>query len=69
MIETLVYRYSSDSSQQELSNEIPKGLDDFQTSLRPCALDESSLSIGRVNSETVLSECCDIFRNSLGTDI
>ena len=28
-----------------------QGLDDFQKSLRPCALDESSLSIGRVKNE------------------
>ena len=46
--ETLEHRYSSESTQQELSNECQHdilGLDDFQ---KPCALDESSLSIGRV---------------------
>ena len=41
-------------SQRELSNEdqhgIQQGSDGFQKSLRPCALDESSLSIGRVKS-------------------
>ena len=30
-----------------------EGLDGFQKSLCPCALDESSLSIGRVNSWNV----------------
>ena len=28
-----------------------QGLDDFEKSLLPCALDKSSLSIGRVNSK------------------
>ena len=28
------------------------GLDGFQKPLRPCALDESSLSIGRVNADS-----------------
>ena len=30
-----------------------QGLDGFQKSLRPCTLDESSLSIGRVNMHTM----------------
>ena len=41
----LIWKYSTRAFQR-----IPtwQGLDDFQKSLRPCALDESSLSIGRV---------------------
>ena len=46
MNETLAYGYSSDSTQRELSNEYQH--DGFQKSVHPCALDESSLSIGRV---------------------
>ena len=49
MTETLAYGYSSESTQLELSNDYPQGLDGFQKSLHPCALDESSLSIGRFN--------------------
>ena len=40
--ETLAHRYSSESIQRELSNEY-QGLNDFQKTLRSCALDESSL--------------------------
>ena len=48
--ETLANGYSSESTQQELYNEYPheQGSDDFQKSLHPCSLDESSLSIGRI---------------------
>ena len=51
--ETLANRYSSESTRQELSNEYQ---DDrvsmvFQRILHSCALDESSLSIGRVNPD------------------
>ena len=44
--------YTSKSTQRELSNEYQtrQGLDDFQKSLRPCALDGSILSIGRINT-------------------
>ena len=48
MTETLAYGYSSESTNRELSNEY-QGLDGFQKSLHSCALDGSSLSIGRVN--------------------
>ena len=44
MTKTLAHVYSSESSQQEVY-----GLDDFQKSLCHCALDERSISIGRVN--------------------
>ena len=51
MAETLAYGYSYESTQQELSNEYQQDrvLNDFQKSLHSCALDEISLSIGRVN--------------------
>ena len=50
MTETLANGHSSESTQQELSNEYQhdRGLEGFQRSLHPHALDESSLSIGRV---------------------
>ena len=40
MTETLANGYSFESAQQKLSNEYQhvQGLDDFQKSLRPCAL-------------------------------
>ena len=46
MTETLAHGYSSEYPR------IPtqQGLDVFQKSLRPCALDNSSLSIGRVET-------------------
>ena len=51
MSESLAHGYSSESTQQELSNEYQhekvKWLS--KNSLCPCALDESSLSIARVN--------------------
>ena len=37
----------------ELSNEY-QDVDDFQKALRPCALDESSLSTGRVHAHYVV---------------
>ena len=53
MIETLAHGYLLESTQRELSKEYQhdRCLDVvvFQKSLRPCALDASSLSIGRVN--------------------
>ena len=48
MAKTLANGYSSERSQRELSNEYQQGLDGFQKSLCPCALDESGLSIGKV---------------------
>ena len=51
MIETLAHGYSSESTVRELSNEYQHDwvLKGFEISLRPCALEESSLSIRRVN--------------------
>ena len=51
MTETLAHGYSSESTHREQTNEYQydRVLDDFQKSLCPCALDECSLSIGRVN--------------------
>ena len=34
----------------------------FSNILRPCALDESSLSIGRVNEQPAAAEGCQAFR-------
>ena len=48
MTETLEHRYSSDTIQREIMNTNMTGFRWFSTSLRPCALDKSSLSIGRV---------------------
>ena len=51
MTETLAYGYSSESTQVELSNEYQHDMVKMVfKSLRPCALDESSLSIRRVKS-------------------
>ena len=47
MTETLAHGYLSENAQQELSNEYQ------QKSLHSCALDENSLSIGRVNQSTL----------------
>ena len=52
--ETLAYGYSSESTQQELWVLIWQGLDGFQKYLHLCALDESSLSIGRVEASVLL---------------
>ena len=49
MTETRAYGYSSESTQGELSNIYHYVLNGFKKSLHPCTLDESSLSIGRVN--------------------
>ena len=48
MTETLANGYSSESTQWELSNAYQPG---FQNPFCSCALDESSISIGRVNNE------------------
>ena len=49
MIENLARWYSSESTQLELSNEYQLDrVSTFSKYLHPCALDESSLSIGRV---------------------
>ena len=54
MTETLAPGYSSDSTHWELSNECQHDCSNvFQKSLHPCALDESSLSIGRDNKGVV----------------
>ena len=52
MIENLAYGYPSERTQLMFSNkyQYDMGLGGFQESLHPRALDESSLSIGRVNS-------------------
>ena len=51
MTETLARGYSVERTQRELSDEYQhdRVFDGFQKSLRHCALDESSLSIGGVN--------------------
>ena len=53
MTETLANGYSSESTQRELSNEYQhdRFWMVFQKSLHLCALDESTLSIGRVNTD------------------
>ena len=53
MTETLAHGYSSESTHREQTNEYQpdRVLDDFQKSLCPCALEECSLSIGRVKPE------------------
>ena len=59
MTETLAYRYSSESTRKELSNEYQHdrpGLNGFQKSLSPCTLDESNLSIRRVNAVVIFHE-------------
>ena len=51
--ETLAHEYLCECTQREYSNEhhspTQQGFDGFQKSLCSCALDENSLSIGRVN--------------------
>ena len=49
MTETLAHGYSFDSTQRELSNEY-----EHDRFLQPCALDESSLSIGSVNFDLLV---------------
>ena len=53
---TLANGYSSESTQRELSNEYQhdRVWIFFQKSLNPCALDKSTLCIGRVNVVYVL---------------
>ena len=53
MTETLAHGYSSESTLRELSNgyQHDRVKNVFQKSLHPSALNESSLSIGRVKSE------------------
>ena len=54
MTETLAYGYSSESTQWELPDEYQHDemiLDDFRKILRPCALDERSLSIGLLGQQ------------------
>ena len=53
MTETLAYGYSSESTQRALSSEY-QGSDDFQKSLHLCAIDKSSLNIGRVNASVIV---------------
>ena len=53
MIETLAHGYSYESTQRELSN-MTGFLDVIQKSLNSCALNESSLSIGRVDIGRIL---------------
>ena len=54
MTETMAYGYSSESTQQELSNEYQhnKGLNGFQNFLLFSPMDESSLSMERVKDIT-----------------
>ena len=49
-LKPLAYGYSSESAQRELCNDFEHGRvwDSYQKSLGPCAMDESSLSIGKV---------------------
>ena len=53
MTETLAHGYSSEITQRELSNEYQHGRVKMVSKmfLRLCALDESSLSIGRVKDD------------------
>ena len=55
MTQTLANGYSSESTRQELSNEYQHDSVTmiFKKSLRPCALDENSFSIGRVNKKYI----------------
>ena len=55
MTETLEHGYSSESTQREISKEYQHDIvlvKCFQNPLCPCALDESSLSIGRFNAHS-----------------
>ena len=65
MTKTLANGYSNESAQRELSNEYQhEGSDGYQKSLRHCAWDESSLSIGRVKLESNLHLCLQYFQTS-----
>ena len=58
MIETLLNGYSSECSAIAFQWILTwQGLDGYQEYLHPCALDESSLSIGRVNWELTPISC------------
>ena len=61
MAETLANGYSSESTQQGISNGYQH--DNFQEVLRPCALDESRLSIGRVKDNTSINSPINSFNN------
>ena len=52
MTENLAYGYSSESNPWGQYIQYQQGSDVFQKYLRPCALDESSLSIGRVKGKS-----------------
>ena len=57
MTETQAIGYSFESTQWELSTEYQHdSLDGFQKALRRCALDRSSLSIGRVKPDELCSK-------------
>ena len=60
MTETFAHGYSHESTQYKLSHEYQQGLDVFQNSIRPCPLDEGSLSIGRVKIKMKLCFQCNI---------
>ena len=62
MIETLAYGYSSESTPRELSNyyQHDRVLIVFNSFLRHCALDESSLSIRRVKCALLCNICLDL---------
>ena len=52
MTETLAHEYSSESTQQEISNEYQHDtVKKFFKNLCTCASDESTLSIGKVKGE------------------
>ena len=55
-----IFLYSSESPQRDLSNDtnMPGIKNDFKISLHPCALDESSLSIGRAKEKECLHSMC-----------
>ena len=66
MTETLANGYSSESTQRELSNEYQHDRVSmvFRKSLHICAVDESSLSIERVNSfPSSIHTCPDKFED------
>ena len=57
IIETLAHGYSSESTRRELFNEYQhdRVYKKLKKTLHPCALDESSLSIGRVKTDYLCS--------------
>ena len=56
MTETLVYRYSYESTKPDTYNEYQhdRVFNGFQNTVCPCALDELILSIGRINQLTFI---------------